>query len=222
MKAFVCLMLVSLALVSAQEPTKPLLPPGVDSAHWDHLKPAIHYTEILQRFVDGLATIAGKPTADISLCFSPSTGVQTVQLIENILTDVSEKNLANIPLIVSVYKSQVSEFLECLNENPEFVQILEGLSVKNVSLDQIFLKFSEYALTGNYEKLVAKAKEIHETFGAGKFEEAGEMSGELLKGVLNYKPNSFGSLLNLNAIAKSASFLERVLRERRTGNFKFF
>jgi len=205
MKSFICIMLVSLAL---------------SSAHKAFESGETSFNEMIQRFADGLAEAAGKPQADLSLCFSPSTSEQALLLLEDIFSEVSEKNMANIPLLVSIYQTYAGQIWECLNQNFEFVRILEGLNVKNVPLDQLFLEFTEYALKGNYDQLVEKAKEIHENFEEGEFEKAGNLTGELLKTIVqSHKSNSMSGFLNLNAFARSAALLERALTERK-GTFK--
>jgi len=209
MKLLICLTLVGLIFVNTQ---------GAFSLSYLDQKtshvPGTNSTETIQRFVNGLAKLTGKPQPDLTPCIDPESGDQTVQLLEDIFSDVANGNLASVPGRVNAYKETVRpEFLECVGNNVEFGNILVSLNVKDVPLEKIYLKFAEYALTGNYDPLVAMAKEVEYDFGNELLEEAGTLSGALLKTVMNYKRKRLSNIINLSPIVRSASFLERVLRK---------
>jgi len=212
MKTFVCLMLVSLTLATAQDHPIPVVPKDPSFEPWMPLKPAAAYTDTLQRFTNGLAESAGKPQPNLSPCFDSATGFKTIRMLEEIFTHVASKDLAGIPFIVHDYEDHTPQVRECLTGNAEFEGILEGLGVKEVPMHKIYLKFTEYSLKGNYDQLASRAREIHDKFREGRLEESGKLSGELLKTVMNYNPSD---LVSLRMIAKTASFLEQVLKEKK-------
>ena len=132
-----------------------------------------------------------KAPCTVLKCLDDPVSLNITQFYYSIISKLATSDFITIDDAVKDFRANFPAPVSyCIETNPEIQNILDILGLKNVSLSDLYSRFTIYLLSGKFKDLIDRSYEIQKVYNKEKYEEAGALTCDLIETVLYFDTES--------------------------------